>query len=184
MREGDLLRLLRSANIIILPDKQSSVQMANTYTQLYIQMVFAVRGRDSLIKKEWKEDLYKYTTGIVQNGGHKMLAINGMPDHVHIFVGYNPNQKIPDLVETIKTDTNHFIKNQGLTRHKFSWQSGYGAFSYSRSHIDRLIQYILNQEQHHRKTTFRAEYLDLLQKFEIEYQEPYLFEFIDDINSW
>ncbi len=158
--------------------------MANTYTQLYVQLVFAVKGRESLIQKTWKAELYKYITGIVQNNGHKMIAINGMPDHIHIFIGYNPNQKIPDMVETIKTDSNHFIKRQGFCKFKFHWQGGYGAFSYGRSQIHDVVQYILNQEEHHRTKPFREEYLGLLEKFEIEYKEDYVFGFIEGVNSW
>ena len=157
--------------------------MANTYTQLHIQLVFAVKGRESLIQKSWKDELYKYITGIVQNHNHKMLQINGMPDHLHIFIGYNPNQKIPDLVETIKTDSNHFIKRQGFCKYKFSWQEGYGAFSYARSQVNSVAQYIAKQEEHHRQKTFREEYLEMLQKFEVEYKEEYLFDFLD-VHSW
>lgn len=153
--------------------------MANTYTQIYIQTVFAVKGRESLIGSDWKEELYKYITGIVQNNGHKMLAINGMPDHVHIFFGYDVKQKIPDLIETIKTDSNHFIKRMGFCPFKFGWQSGYGAFSYSRSQMDSVIKYIVNQESHHQKKTFQAEYLEMLRKFEIEFKDEYLFDFLN-----
>ncbi len=158
--------------------------MANTYTQLYIQLVFAVKNRESLIQKEWKEELYQYITGIVQNNGHKMLRINGMPDHVHIFIGYKPTQTIPDLVETIKTDSDIFIKKNRFCKFKFQWQSGYGAFSYSHSQIDAVVKYIINQEEHHRKKTFREEYLDMLQKFEVEYKDEYLFDFFDGVRSW
>ena len=157
--------------------------MANTYTQLHIQLVFAVKGRESLIQNTWKEELYQYITGIVQNNKHKMLQINGMPDHLHLFIGYNPNQKIPDLVETIKTDSNHFIKRRGFSKYKFSWQEGYGAFSYARSQVDAVVKYIARQEEHHRKRSFREEYLELLQKFEVEYNDAYLFDFLD-VNSW
>ncbi len=157
--------------------------MANTYTQLHVQLVFAVKGRKSLNQKSWKDELYKYITGIVQNHGHKMLAVNGMPDHIHIFIGYNPNQKIPDLVETIKTDSNHFIKYHGLSKHKFDWQTGYGAFSYSRSQVPSVAKYVMNQEEHHREKTFREEYLKMLQKFEIEYKDEYLFDFMD-VHTW
>jgi putative transposase len=113
-----------------------------------------------------------------------MLRINGMPDHVHIFIGYNPKQTIPDLVETIKTDSNNFIKKKNFCPNKFSWQSGYGAFSYSHSHIDAVVKYIMNQEEHHQKKTFREEYLDMLRKFEVEYKNEYLFEFLEDVGSW
>ena len=152
--------------------------MANTYTQLHVQLVFAVKGRASLVHKSWKDELYKYITGIVQNHHHKMLQINGMPDHIHIFIGYDPKQTIPDLVETIKTDSNHFIKRQGFCPQKFNWQEGYGAFSYAHSQMDDVYKYILKQEEHHRKKTFKEEYLEFLQKFEIDYNEQFLFEWL------
>ena len=157
--------------------------MADTYTQLDIQLVFAVKGRESLIQKQWKEELYRYITGIVQNHKHKMLRINGMPDHVHIFIGYNPNQLIPKLVQEIKTSSNEFIKKKGFSRFKFNWQQGYGAFSYSRSHRDSVIKYIENQEEHHRKKSFQEEYMEFLKKFEIEYNDQYLFDFMQ-VHSW
>ena len=168
---------------IIFVVHQMKYQMANTYTQLHVQLVFAVKGRASLVHKSWKDELYMYITGIVQNNGHKMLQINGMPDHIHIFVGYNPNQRIPDLVETIKTDSNHFIKWKGFCPKKFNWQEGYGAFSYARSQVDAVAKYVANQETHHRKKTFQAEYLMMLEKFEVEYKEEYLFDFME-IHSW
>lgn len=157
--------------------------MANTYTQLDVQLVFAVKGRESLIHKSWKEELYKYITGIVQNHKHKMLRINGMPDHVHIHIGYNPNQLIPKLVEEIKTSSNSFIKEKRFTPNQFSWQLGYGAFSYGRSQRDVVIRYIDNQEEHHRQKTFREEYVDMLRKFEVEYKDEYLFDFLD-VYEW
>ncbi len=157
--------------------------MANTYTQLHIQLVFAVKGRASLIHTSWKAELYKYITGIVQNHGHKMLQINGMPDHVHIFIGQNPKESISGLVETIKTDSNHFIKREGFCPQKFSWQEGFGAFSYARSQVPAVVKYIANQEQHHRRQTFKDEFLTMLQKFEVEYKEQYLFDFLD-VHSW
>lgn len=154
--------------------------MANTYTQLYIQMVFAVKGRESLIHPAWRDQLYKYTTAIIQNKGHKLLAINGMADHIHIFIGYNPNQTIPDLVETIKTDTNFFIKSNAFCPGKFSWQTGYGAFSYGRSQLSDVVAYIQNQQIHHQQRTFRDEYQAMLRKFEVDYKPEYLFDFLDD----
>jgi len=157
--------------------------MANTYTQLEIQLVFAVKGRQSLIQKSWKDKLYKYITGIVQNNNHKMLRINGMPDHVHIFIGYHPAQLIPDLVEDIKTSSNAFIKHNGFCPFKFNWQTGYGAFSYGRSQRSAVIKYIDNQELHHRKKTYREEYLERLRKFEVEYKDEYLFDFLE-VHSW
>lgn len=173
---GGVVGIVDWGYICITPTK---IPMANTYTQLHIQLVFAVKGRASLIHRDWKDDLFKYITGIVQNCGHKMLQINGMPDHVHIFIGYNPKQAISDLVETIKTDSSHYIKRQGFCPQKFSWQSGYGAFSYARSQVDAVIKYVANQEKHHAEKTFQQEYLLMLQKFEVEYKEEYLFDFMD-----
>jgi len=155
--------------------------MADTYTQLYIQLVFSVQGRKSLIPKQYKEDVHKYITGIVQNRRHKLIAINAMRDHIHIFIGLHPSQSISDLVNNIKTGSTKKIKEQSWSSKEFSWQNGYGAFSYSRSHIDNVMKYIDNQEQHHKKRTFRAEYLDFLKKFDIEYKDEYLFEFYDNL---
>jgi REP element-mobilizing transposase RayT len=157
--------------------------MPNTYTQLYIQFVFAVKYRESLIKKEWKDELYKYITGIVQNNKSKMLAINGMSDHIHIFIGYKPTIAIPDLVKDIKLASGSWIKDNKLTSHRFNWQEGYGAFSYRLRDLDEICQYIQNQEEHHRKKTFKKEYEELLKDFALEYDEKYLFEFFDDLYS-
>jgi len=148
--------------------------MANTYTQLYIQFVFAVQNRRSLIQNEWKDELYKYITGIVQNNKHKLIAINGIPNHIHIFIGYQPHQLIPDLLQDIKGSSSGWINNKGFTNGKFNWQEGYGAFSYSHSHIDRVVKYIMNQKQHHKKKTLSEEYLELLDKFNVEYDERYI----------
>jgi len=153
--------------------------MANTYTQIDLHLVFAVKNRQSLINVVWKEDLYKYITSIVQNYKHKMLQINGMPDHIHIFIGYHPAHPLPNLVEEIKTSSNKFIKDKGLTPFKFAWQEGYGAFSYSKSQRTIVIDYIKNQETHHQKKTFKVEYLEMLQKFDVDYNENYLFDFLD-----
>jgi REP element-mobilizing transposase RayT len=158
--------------------------MANTYTQCYFHLVFAVKNRDALIKKEWKGGLEKYITGIVQNHRHKMLAIGSMPDHIHILIGYNVNQLIPDLVEEIKTSSNLWIKEEKLSKFKFEWQKGYGAFTHSRSQIDPVAKYILTQEDHHRTMPFKKEYLEMLAKNNIEFKEEYLFEFFSDINNW
>ena len=156
--------------------------MANTYTQLYVQIIFAVQGRQSLVPKQHKDELYKYITGIVQNEdrGHKLLVINGMPDHVHVFIGLNPKQALSDLVRDVKASSSGFINEKQWLRSGFSWQEGFGAFSYSRSHLDRVVKYILNQEEHHRKQTFKEEYLKMLKAFDVEYDERYLFKFIDD----
>lgn len=153
--------------------------MANTYTQLYIQIVFAVKRRQHLIPKEHKATVYKYITGVIQERKHKLLAINGMPDHIHIFIGLHPDQSLSDLVQEIKTAATKYIKQQPWMKSDFSWQRGFGAFSYSRSHIDNVVKYIANQEEHHRKQTFKKEYLKLLQKFDIEYDERYVFDFLD-----
>lgn len=158
--------------------------MANTYTQLYIHLIFSPKNRAALIKKEWKNDLEKYITGIVQNHNHKLLAIGAMPDHIHIFIGYNPNQLIPDLVENIKTSSNAWIKAQGLSKFKFGWQKGYGAFSHSRAQLNTVVKYILNQEEHHRKKAFKEEYLEILQKNDIDFKEEYVFEFFQDVMGW
>ena len=157
--------------------------MPNTYTQLYIQFVFAVKYRESLIKKEWKEELYKYITGIVQNNKSKMLAINGMPDHIHIFIGYKPTIAIPDLIKDIKLASGSWINDKGLTSHRFNWQEGYAAFSYRLRDIDEICKYIQHQESHHQRKTFREEYTGLLNDFAVEYDDKYLFEFFDDLYS-
>ena len=155
--------------------------MADTYTQLYIQLVFSVKGRQSLIPKAHKERVHKYITGVIQERRHKLLAMHAMPDHIHIFVGLKPYQSISNLVDNIKTASTKFIKKQVWMPYDFAWQNGFGAFSYSRSHIDNVVKYINNQEIHHRKKTFREEYLEFLEKFEVEYKKEYLFEFYDDI---
>jgi len=155
--------------------------MANTYTQLYIQLVFAVQGREHLIPKAHKEQVQRYMTGVIQKRKHKLIEINCMPDHAHIFVGLHPAQSISDLVEETKTAVTKFIKKQPWMPFAFSWQRGFGAFSYSRSHIDSVVKYIQNQEAHHQKRTFREEYMDMLKKFEVPFDERYLFEFYDDI---
>ena len=157
--------------------------MANTYTQMYVHLVFAPKNGNALISKEWKNDLEKYVTGIVQNHKHKMLAIGAMPDHIHIFIGYNVNHLIPDLVEEIKTSSNAWIKQKKLSKFKFEWQKGYGAFSHSRSQLDTVVKYILNQEMHHKKKSFKDEYLEILRKNEIEFKQEYIFDFFDDIDE-
>ena len=154
--------------------------MANTYTQIYLQFVFAVQNRASLIRSEWQEELYKYITGIVRNQKHKLIAINGVPNHVHLFVGYKPHQLLSELLQDIKGSSSTWINDNRLVKGKFSWQEGYGAFSYSHSHIDRVCKYIMNQEQHHQKRTFRDEYFELLKKYEILYDERFILKDIDD----
>ena len=148
--------------------------MANTYTQIYLQFVFAVQDRVSLIQSDWKDELYKYITGIVQNNKHKLIAINGMPNHLHVFVGYKPHQLIPDLLQDIKGSSSKWINSKKLVKGKFRWQEGYGAFSYSHSHIDNVVKYIMSQDEHHKKITFGEEYNELLKKFEVDYDEKYI----------
>jgi putative transposase len=155
--------------------------MANTYTQCYFHLVFAVKNRDALVKKEWKNELEMYITGITQNHRHKMLSIAAMPDHLHILLGYNANHLIPELVEEIKTSTNAWIKEKRFSKFKFEWQKGYGAFTHSRSQIDTAIKYILRQENHHKKKSFKVEYLEILEKNNVEFDHKYLFEFFTDV---
>ena len=142
--------------------------MANTFTQLYVQLVFAPKGREKLIPQQYKELVQQYITGVIQDKrrNHKLLAINCMSDHIHIFIGLHPSQSISDLVSIIKTSSSKFIKRQEWMPFEFGWQDGYGAFTYSRSHIDAVVQYIANQEEHHKKRTFKEEYIDFLNKFE------------------
>ncbi len=158
--------------------------MGDTYVQAYFHLVFAVRNRKALIQKSWKGELEKYITGIVQNHSHKLIAIGTMPDHIHIFIGYNLNQTIPDLVEIIKTSSDHWIKERKFTKFKFNWQKGYGAFTHSHLQIDVVAKYVLNQEAHHHKQTFREEYVEMLNKFQVAYKNEYLFDFFDDVDIW
>ena len=150
--------------------------MANTYTQIHIQFVFVVQYRKTLIKKEWKDLLYKYITGIIQNKEHKLLQINGMPDHVHILLGMRPYQSISELAQVVKKQSSDWINEMKFTERRFNWQPGFGAFSYSKNDVPRVIRYIANQEQHHRKISFSAEYIKLLEEMKINYDENYLFD--------
>ncbi len=153
--------------------------MANTFSQIYIQTVFAVSNRQSLIKANFKEDLYKYITGIVKNQGQKLISINGMPDHVHILIGLRPAMALADLVQEIKADSTNFVNKRRLVRGRFSWQEGYGAFSYGHSQLDTIVRYIQNQEKHHLRRSFRDEYLTLLRKYDIAFDDKYVFKFIE-----
>ena len=153
--------------------------MANTFSQIYIQTVFAVNGRLSLIRQEFKEELYKYMTGIVRNKGQKLISINGVSDHVHILIGLKPAMALADLVRDIKADSSDFINRKKVVRGRFSWQEGYGAFPYGHSQLDTIIRYIQNQEQHHRRRSFKDEYLAWLKKFEIPFEAKYVFQFIE-----
>ncbi|MGN7785146.1 IS200/IS605 family transposase [Niabella sp. 22666] len=153
--------------------------MANTYTKLYIQIVFAVKGRASLIRKEFKDELQKYMTGIIQNKKQKLYAIYCMPDHVHIFVSMGPELAISDLVRDVKANATSFINDKRWIEGHFEWQRGFGAFSYSESQVNAVVNYVLNQREHHEKKTFREEYIELLKEFDIDFDNKYLFEFLD-----
>lgn len=148
----------------------------NTYTQIHIQLVFAVKFRQALIQKEWKDDLFKYITGIIQNRKHKLLSINGMPDHIHILIGLRPNQSLSDLVQDVKSISSKWINENKFIPNRFEWQNGFGAFSYGKSQINDVIRYIENQEKHHHKKSFQEEYIEFLEKFEIEYDVKYVFK--------
>lgn len=152
--------------------------MANTFSQIYLQFVFAVKRRESLIPKEHKEELHKYLTGLVQHRNSKMIAVHCMPDHVHLFVGFKPTMSIPDFVKEIKVESNEFINHKGWVKGRFNWQEAYGVFSYSQSHIGRVANYVHNQEMHHQSKTFKHEYQGLLKKFEVPFEETYLFDFL------
>ncbi|MBO9681940.1 MAG: IS200/IS605 family transposase [Flavisolibacter sp.] len=153
--------------------------MPNTFSQIYLQFVFAVKGRQSLIPKQHKEELHKYITALVQARKAKMLAVHCMPDHIHLFVGYKPSVLISDFVKEIKVQSNEFIKGKKWINENFGWQEGYGVFSYGHSQIDRVCKYVLNQEEHHKKKTFKQEYFEFLEKFSVAFEEKYLFEWIE-----
>ena len=150
--------------------------MANTYTQIHVQFVFAVKYRDGLINPSFKEELYQYIAGIIKHHNHKLIAINGMSDHIHIFIGMRPTQSISNLMQDIKGSSSKWINEKKFLKVKFEWQEGYGAFSYSKSQVSSVINYIKNQEKHHKKESFRDEYLNFLNSFEVEYDEQYIFK--------
>jgi len=152
--------------------------MPNTYTQIHIQAVFSVQNRECVIKNEWRSDLHKYITGIVENNDHKLIAINSMPDHVHVLFGLRPSQSLSDLMKDIKGSSSRWITEKGFVGGKFSWQEGYGAFSYGKSDLPDVIQYINNQQLHHERKTFTQEYLEMLKLFEVEYDERFIFKSI------
>jgi putative transposase len=154
--------------------------MANTYSQIYIQIVFAVQGRQCLIQPDHKEEIHKYITGIVTRQKQKLLQINGVSDHVHLLIGLKPNIALSDLVRDIKADSSKFINERRWVKGKFHWQEGFGAFSYGHSQLDRVIQYIRDQEKHHLQNSFKHEYLALLHKFDIAFEDKYVFDFIED----
>jgi putative transposase len=153
--------------------------MANTYSQIYIQMVFAVQGRAYMIQKRTKDEIYKYIAGIVRNKGQKLLAIGGMPDHVHLFVGLKPEMSVSELMRDVKRASSLFINEKKWFLGHFSWQEGYGAFSYAHEDIDRVVKYVLNQEEHHKRKNFQEEYLSMLKASEVDYEEKYLFDWLE-----
>jgi len=154
--------------------------MADTYTKIYIHVIFTVQGRQNLISKQHKDELYKYITGIIQNKKQKVIAINGMPDHTHILIGIKPDIALSNLIRDVKANASSFINEKRWVIGKFSWQEGFGAFSYSHSQLDSVANYIKNQEEHHSRKTFREEYLELLKKFDVDYDPKYIFDWIDD----
>jgi putative transposase len=153
--------------------------MANTYTQISIQAVFAVKFRENLILDTWRDELFKYISGIITAEGAKSLAVGGWKDHVHIFFGLQPVLSVSEMLQKVKANSSRWINARGFVKGKFQWQEGFGAFSYSRSQRDTVIKYIMNQEKHHRKQTFREEYFEFLKHFEVAYDEKYVFEFYD-----
>ena len=153
--------------------------MVNTYSQIYIQIVFAVQNRFALIDPSWEDELYKYITGAIQNNSQKMIVINGIPDHIHFLIGMKPSCNLSDLMREVKKQSNVFVNEKRFIEYKFSWQEGFGAFSCSKSHKENVIKYIENQEEHHKKYSFKEEYIQFLDKYEIEYNPKYLFKWIE-----
>jgi len=153
--------------------------MPGTFSQIYIQIVFSVKGRENLINDKWNKELHKYIAGIIKGKKQKPIIVNGMPDHIHAFIGLRPSMAISDLVRDVKNNSSNFINDHKFVKGKFAWQEGYGAFSYSQSHIGQVYNYILNQESHHKKKTFKEEYMEFLKKFDVPFDEKYLFEWYD-----
>lgn len=153
--------------------------MANTYSQINIHCVFSVKGRENIITQNFRDELYRYMYGVLKNDGVFPLAVGGWKDHVHVFFELKPDLKISDLIRMLKATSSKWINDNRFVLGKFQWQEGYGAFSYSRSQRDNVINYIRNQEEHHRTRSFKEEYLDLLKKFEVEYKEEFVFEFYE-----
>ena len=150
--------------------------MANTFTQIHIHLIFVVKYRESLIQTNWKERLHQYITGIIQHNKHKVLQINSMPDHVHILIGLRPDQSLSSLVQIVKSESTKFINENNFCLSYFRWQEGFAAFSYSKNQIPTVIKYIQNQEEHHKTVTFLEEYKGLLQQFEVDWDERYIFK--------
>jgi putative transposase len=154
--------------------------MAGTFSQIYIHIVIVVKRRENLIPKSNREELFEYMAGIIRNKGQKPIIVNGVGNHVHIFIGLKPDMKIADLVRDLKNNSTNFINKMNFTKSKFSWQPGYGAFSYAESQVEVVYNYIKNQEIHHKKKSFHEEYIEFLKKFNVEYNEKYLFDWIED----
>jgi putative transposase len=150
--------------------------MANTYTQLYAHVVFAVKGRDHVISPKWKENLFKYINGIITNKDQKLMVINGMPDHLHLLIGFNPDCRLSDLVRDIKANSSRWINENHFIAGRFEWQTGFGAFSIGQSQIDKTVKYILNQEEHHSRKTFKEEYIEFLIAYHVDYKQEYVFD--------
>lgn len=153
--------------------------MADTFSQIYIHLVFSVKGRQNIIHKTWREELFKYVSGIIKGRDQKVFAIGGMPDYIHILISLRPNYLVSELVNSVKTNSSKWINSKGFIKGKFNWQEGYGAFSYGQSQLDHVIQYINNQELHHQRKSFKEEYIELLEKFNIKFDEKYLFDWVE-----
>ena len=153
--------------------------MADTFSQIYIHLVFSVKGRQNIIHKTWREELFKYVSGIIKGRDQKVFATGGMPDHIHILISLRPNYLVSELVNSVKTNSSKWINSKGFIKGKFNWQEGYGAFSYGQSQLDHVIQYINNQELHHQRKSFKEEYIELLEKFNIKFDEKYLFDWVE-----
>lgn len=154
--------------------------MAGTFSQIYIHCVFAVKDRETLLQKPWRDDVFKYMAGIIKAKGQKPIIVNGISNHVHLFVGLKPSMCLSDLLRDVKNNTTNYINEKKFVRGKFAWQEGYGAFSYGQSQIEHVYNYILEQENHHKNKTFREEYLELLRVFKVEYEEKFLFGWVDE----
>ena len=153
--------------------------MPGTFSQIYIQTVFAVKGRENLLDKKWRDEVFRYMAGIIKGKGRKPIIVNGVADHVHVFVGLKPSMSVSDLIRDVKNNSTNFINEKKFVKGKFSWQEGHGSFSYSHSQIEKVYNYILDQEEHHKKRTFREEYLKFLKEFNVEFDEKYLFQWME-----
>ncbi len=172
----DLNKIALTEQLLLFFLTQTILEMANTYTQMYVHILFAVSKKECLIKAEWKEEMQRYMAGIIRNKGHRLAAIKAMPDHVHLLINFHTTQSISDLVKDIKGSTSKWINEQGFIESRFSWQAGYGAFSCDASKPEKEIKYIENQEEYHRNKTVREEYIEILKREAVDYEETYLFE--------